>query len=308
MTKMRTANQHHPLAPERESPENSPNKHRHNIRSKVHAADREVVPDLLQSRDLSSRSYNEADQLTLDEVSLEKDTLDIPKTVAFMEESDDDSSSVTEEPKKRRCSLSIVDTVWHRFWRYANFEFNIMLNPNQVLQSRGLDEEDVERLAMRSNYSRAELCRLLERFILIKGNPSFHGCITLDQFARMPEFRYNPLRKRLMNYWRREKELQDDEISFFQFVSLLDVFSSEALKKEKLRFLYGVYDVDGDGHVSKKDLKEILKLVTKNMKNDDVDYLVQSVFQECDLNTDGHIDFSEFTKVLAQSGTKKISL
>lgn len=174
--------------------------------------------------------------------------------------------------------------------------------------NRGLNEEDVERLAMRSNYSRSELCRLLERFIEIKGNPGFQGYITLEQFAHMPEFRHNPLRKRLKDYWREEWELQNDQISFFQFTSLFDVFSSEALKKEKLRFLYGVYDVDGDGLVSRKDLKEILELVTKQMNDEDLDYLVESVFQECDLNVDDNIDFAEFTKVLAQSGTKKISL
>jgi Ca2+-binding EF-hand superfamily protein len=183
-----------------------------------------------------------------------------------------------------------------------------MMNPNEVLLSRGLDEEDVERLAMRSNYSRGELCRLLDRFIEIKGNPDFHGYITLEQFIHMPEFRYNPLRKRLKDYWRKEKELQDDKISFFQFISILDVFANEALKKEKLKFLYNVYDVDGDGLVSRKDLKQILKLVTKQMKDEDLDYLVQSVFQEGDLNANDYIEFVEFTKVLAQSGTKKISL
>lgn len=47
--------------------------------------------------------------------------------------------------------------------------------------------------------------------------------------------------------------------NFKDFVRLLAAFSSRASSMEQLRFLFDVYDVDGDGSVSRTDLLTLMR-------------------------------------------------
>lgn len=43
------------------------------------------------------------------------------------------------------------------------------------------------------------------------------------------------------------------------FVSFLSVFSKRASREDRLRFIFNVYDMDGDGHVAAEDLELMLR-------------------------------------------------
>lgn len=64
------------------------------------------------------------------------------------------------------------------------------------------------------------------------------GFITAEEFLSIPELSINPLAKRLAFFF--------ESINFKEFLGLLSAFSSKASRDEKLRFMFNVFDVDGE--------------------------------------------------------------
>ncbi len=66
----------------------------------------------------------------------------------------------------------------------------------------------------------------------------------------------NPLGPRICSLFE-----EGSDLTFARFVQTLSSFAVSAPKEEKLRMIFRLYDVDGDGLVSETDLKEIVSLL-----------------------------------------------
>lgn len=72
------------------------------------------------------------------------------------------------------------------------------------------------------------------------------------------------------------------------------------LLRDKLVFLFKIYDVDNDGRISFADLRAILKLmVGSHIGLVQLDKIATRAFVELDRDRDGFIEFNEFSKVFA---------
>lgn len=77
------------------------------------------------------------------------------------------------------------------------------------------------------------------------------GYISADELLSVPELAINPLAQRLVQLF--------ENCNFKDFVRLLSAFSSKSSAEEQLRFVFDLYDVDGDGGVSRADLLTIMR-------------------------------------------------
>ena len=89
------------------------------------------------------------------------------------------------------------------------------------------------------------------------------------------------------------------DVDFQEFVSGLSAFSSKGNKEQKLRFAFKVYDIDRDGYISNGELFIVLKMmVGSNLKDQQLQQIVDKTIMEADHDKDGRISFEEFTKMV----------
>lgn len=89
------------------------------------------------------------------------------------------------------------------------------------------------------------------------------------------------------------------DVDFQEFVSGLSAFSSKGNKEEKLHFAFKVYDIDRDGYISNGELFIVLKMmVGSNLKDMQLQQIVDKTMMEADLDGDGKISFEEFTRMV----------
>lgn len=88
-------------------------------------------------------------------------------------------------------------------------------------------------------------------------------------------------------------------VDFQEFVSGLSAFSSKGNKEQKLAFAFKVYDIDRDGYISNGELFIVLKMmVGSNLKDQQLQQIVDKTIMEADLDKDGKISFEEFKKMV----------
>ena len=65
--------------------------------------------------------------------------------------------------------------------------------------------------------------------------------------------------------------------------------------ESKLQVCYNVFDLDGNGNIEANEVGIVLRqLLGQDIPEDKV----QEIFQQADVNHDGHIDFTEFVAVI----------
>lgn len=117
-----------------------------------------------------------------------------------------------------------------------------------------------------------------------------------DEFLSLPQVSSNPLATRMIAIF---DEDGGGDVDFQEFVSGLSAFSSKGNKEEKLRFAFKVYDIDRDGYISNGELFIVLKMmVGSNLKDQQLQQIVDKTIMEADLDRDGKISFEEFTRMV----------
>ncbi|ORX94388.1 calcineurin subunit B [Basidiobolus meristosporus CBS 931.73] len=141
-----------------------------------------------------------------------------------------------------------------------------------------------------SNFSAEEIQRLYKRFLKLDTDGS--GGIDKDEFLAIPQVSTNPLAPRMIAIF---DEDGGGDVDFEEFIHGLSVFSSKGNKQEKLHFAFKVYDIDRDGYISSGELYLVLKMmVGNNLKDVQLQQIVDKTLMEADKDGDGKISFEEF--------------
>ncbi|KAJ0334790.1 hypothetical protein COL5a_000853 [Colletotrichum fioriniae] len=152
----------------------------------------------------------------------------------------------------------------------------------------------LDNIVQGSNFDREEVDRLRKRFMKLDKDNS--GTIERDEFLSLPQISSNPLATRMIAIF---DEDGGGDVDFQEFVSGLSAFSSKGNKEQKLRFAFKVYDIDRDGYISNGELFIVLKMmVGSNLKDQQLQQIVDKTIMEADLDKDGKISFEEFTKMV----------
>ena len=89
------------------------------------------------------------------------------------------------------------------------------------------------------------------------------------------------------------------DVDFQEFVLGLSAFSARGHKEEKLKFAFKVYDIDRDGYISNGELFIVLKMmVGSNLKDQQLQQIVDKTIMEADKDGDGKISFQEFAAMV----------
>ncbi|KAM6522583.1 Calcineurin subunit B [Fusarium falciforme] len=152
----------------------------------------------------------------------------------------------------------------------------------------------LDNLVQGSNFDRDEVDRLRKRFMKLDKDNS--GTIERDEFLSLPQISSNPLATRMIAIF---DEDGGGDVDFQEFVTGLSAFSSKGNKEQKLQFAFKVYDIDRDGYISNGELFIVLKMmVGSNLKDQQLQQIVDKTIMEADLDKDGKISFEEFTKMV----------
>ncbi|KAI0398206.1 calcineurin B subunit [Xylariaceae sp. FL0594] len=152
----------------------------------------------------------------------------------------------------------------------------------------------LDKIVEGSNFDRDEVERLRKRFMKLDKDQS--GTIERDEFLSLPQISSNPLATRLIAIF---DEDGGGDVDFQEFVSGLSAFSSKGDKEQKLQFAFKVYDIDRDGYISNGELFIVLKMmVGNNLKDNQLQQIVDKTIMEADLDGDGKISFIEFSRMV----------
>ncbi|KAJ2056091.1 hypothetical protein GGI17_006372 [Coemansia sp. S146] len=84
------------------------------------------------------------------------------------------------------------------------------------------------------------------------------------------------------------------KIDFEEFLTLMRRHSPENNEEDELRDAFNIFDKDGNGFINKCELR----LAMANLGEKLTDAEIDAMIQEADSDKDGHIDFSEFVKLM----------
>lgn len=125
-----------------------------------------------------------------------------------------------------------------------------------TLSDYGLSIEEQERILLLSPFSDSELVRLMETFSAM--DSSGDGSISRTALLYTPELAFCPFKDQAFKVLAKSSP---KKMSFGDFALAFKVFSELAPKRDKMRFLFDVYDIDGDDFVSFEDLCGTLHLL-----------------------------------------------
>lgn len=118
------------------------------------------------------------------------------------------------------------------------------------------------------------------------------GSIEKNEFLSIPGIEANPLAARLMDIFDKDG---GGDVDFEEFIMGLSIFSSKATDDAKLEFAFKVYDIDRDGLISNGELFLVLKMmVGNNLKDEELQQIVDKTLQQNDKDGDGKLSFEEF--------------
>ncbi len=97
--------------------------------------------------------------------------------------------------------------------------------------------------------------------------------------------------------WNAFDDDRDGRVSIAEFLAAIAIMSHGTLQ-QKLRFVFNMYDADGNGTLDKEELLQIFRVST-SLKGEYVPLpqlrrMVEDTLREIDLNGDGKLDFPEF--------------
>ncbi|KAH0566319.1 Calcineurin subunit B [Trichoglossum hirsutum] len=155
-----------------------------------------------------------------------------------------------------------------------------------------------------SNFNRDEVDRLRKRFMKLDKLASSIFESTRDEVRTTSPMRsrVGPNSEAYPDANRMIAIFDEDgggDVDFQEFVSGLSAFSSKGNKEEKLQFAFKVYDIDRDGYISNGELFIVLKMmVGSNLKDQQLQQIVDKTIMEADQDNDGKISFDEFKKMV----------
>ncbi len=170
---------------------------------------------------------------------------------------------------------------------YYNYQY---IRLQQLLTKMGANASILDGFIEDTNFSIEEIDRLRKRFMKLDKDGS--GQIDKQEFLSIPGISSNPLATRLMDVFDKDG---DGSIDFEEFITGLSAFSGKSDNLNKLRFAFNIYDIDRDGYIGNGELFIVMKMmVGKNLKDEELQQIVDKTLMEADLDGDGKLNFEEF--------------
>ncbi|GIY68252.1 calcium and integrin-binding protein 1 [Caerostris darwini] len=163
------------------------------------------------------------------------------------------------------------------------------------------EEEELIDFQKLTYLSRKQILKLYKQFCSYEPNMQDPKNPALPQsyLSLMPELTVNPFLDRIIKVFCSQMRI----ITFEEFLDMMSVFCEEAPINVKTSYAFRIYDFDDDDMFSRGDIRELLnRLKSDNELSDlECEEIIDYVFLEADLDTDGYISYPEFEQLITKS-------
>ena len=96
-------------------------------------------------------------------------------------------------------------------------------------------------------------------------------------------------------------------IFFDEFVRTLNVFHPRMNTNEKAKFAFDLYDVNGNGVITREELKQLVceavmkRSIFLNLDEEAIERVLDSTFEQVDIEKDGSISYEEFYRMVKEN-------
>merc|ERR1712013_314580 len=184
-----------------------------------------------------------------------------------------------------------------------------MGNTNSVKLS--LKPEEIKYLEDDTGFTIGQIRSLHYRFS--KLDYGSKGYLEREDMLNIPELAINPLGDRIVHAFFCQADNQgqgEEKLSFKDFVMVLAVFqplhkkrarNKVNTRRNKLLFSFRMFDLDGDGDISKAELVAVLSLILDGMEEEELNKISKRFIDEIDKTQDDLISFDEFVRAMEAS-------
>lgn len=123
-----------------------------------------------------------------------------------------------------------------------------------------LCEEEIEDLMNSTIFNQKELELLYERFKML--DRQANGYLTYSDIMLIPEFCANPFNNRIINAM--EKVIEYENMTFPFFLEIMSIFSPKSNIHLRMKFVFGVFDLNEDGRLCSAVLSKIYEILHGN--------------------------------------------
>uniref|UniRef100_A0AC35TIP3 Calcium and integrin-binding family member 2 n=1 Tax=Rhabditophanes sp. KR3021 TaxID=114890 RepID=A0AC35TIP3_9BILA len=169
-------------------------------------------------------------------------------------------------------------------------------------------KEQLEEFQDCTFFTKKDILRLYKRFNSLNPNKvpmNMQGSrpsivtLTYEEVEKMPELKENPFRRRICQVF---SEDGSGNLTFDDFLDMFSVFSEMAPLQLKLRYAFKIYDFDNDEQIGHDDLSKMIRALTRDeLSDEEVEFIIERIIEEADLDGDDQISFEEFDHVVSRS-------
>lgn len=159
------------------------------------------------------------------------------------------------------------------------------------------------KLLQMTAFSKEELAAMFNNFKKLSATRKSDGVIDKQEFRIMMNASATMNSAFLDALFKLFDRDNSGTIDFGEFVLALAIYQNKARaipEEDKSRVFFKLYDIDGDGEISQKDLSIILaacfSATHMTVAPDDIDALVKTTFAKYQLTANGNIDFASYCK------------
>jgi len=157
-------------------------------------------------------------------------------------------------------------------------------------------------------FTKKDILRLYKRFYALnpnkvpsnmQGNRASVVALTFEEVEKIPELKENPFRRRICQVF---SEDGCGNLTFDDFLDMFSVFSEMAPLQLKLKYAFRIYDFDGDDYLGHDDLSKMIRSLTRDeLTDEEVEFIIERIIEEADLDSDEQISYGEFEHVVSRS-------
>jgi Ca2+-binding EF-hand superfamily protein len=157
-----------------------------------------------------------------------------------------------------------------------------------AMSSSMLSEEELEELKSTTVFDYREIEYLYERFQYL--DRQSNGYLTYNELNSIPEFQYNPFGSLIGKSIERMTDYEN--MTFPHFLSFLEIFNEKTDKRMRIRYLFDVFDLNGDGRLC----RNVLLRIGSMMGHDRAEREADELLERYDEAGKGYLDLSDFSR------------